>query len=445
MAFLKALKEKVFGGEERTVKAKKNIAALFLLKGYSIVINLLLIPVSLNLLNEYKYGVWITLFNLLSWIQIFDIGIGNGLRNKFTIALTKGEIKNAREYVSTSYILMAGITISIIVMFLIPWLLVDWVFVFNVNSSLSKELFLLIGITFVLTAIQFTFKLVTSLLTAAHKPAWAASIFAISNTFILLIFLLFKIELKENLVAVGVIYSAAPVVVLLFSSFIIFTNFFDTVRPSFSHFKKDKVNDLFGLGLQFFVIQIAVLVIFQTDSLIIAHTLTPKAVTPYNIVFRYFGIIIMIAGLVMTPFWSAFTEAHENKDFSWIKKTIFFQLKFFSGLLVIILLMFLFSKDLIPLWLGRKFELSNVLLIGMAVYAIISIWNNIFSFFLNGISKTRVQIITSILGTIVNIPLSIYFANMFGVGGVILATIISLSFFAVFGAIETFKYLRVNE
>ena len=445
MAFIKYLKSKLFSGHERSLKAKKNIIGLFLIKGFSIGINLLLIPISLNLLNEYKYGVWITLFNLLSWIQIFDIGIGNGLRNKFTSAISQGNIKSAKEYVSTSYFLMGGITVLLIGLFIIPWILVDWSFIFNVSSSLSEDLFLLIGITFILTAIQFTVKLITTLLIADHKPALSALIFTISNSIILFLFLVFKDKLNGNLVAVGTIYSVVPLIVLIVVSLLFFMGRYNQVKPSISHFNKEKVNDLFGLGIRFFIIQIAVLVIFQTDSLIIAHTLSPKEVTPYNIVFRYFGVVIMIAGLVMTPFWSAFTEANEKKDFNWIRKIISFQLKLFIGLVCFILVMFFSAKFVIPLWVGENIVLSKTLLVGMALYAIISIWNNIFSFFLNGISRTKTQIRTSIVGAIINIPLSIYLVKYFGVGGVILATIISLSFFAIFGAIDTFKYLRNNE
>jgi O-antigen/teichoic acid export membrane protein len=445
MAFLNFLKAKLFGGHERSVKAKKNILGLFLTKGYSIVINLALIPLTLSLLDEYRYGVWITLFTLLSMIQIFDIGIGNGLRNKFSEAIAKNDFITAQQYVSTGYVIMGAITLLLIVLFIIPWLVIDWSYIFNVDNSLANDITFLVGITFVLTAIQFSLKLITTLLTASHKPAISAVIFAISNTVILLLFIGFKSKINENIVAIGTIYSAVPLVILLVFSFIFFNGKLKVVKPKLSMFDKEKVKDLFNLGMQFFVIQIAVLVIFQTDSLIIAHTLSPKEVTPYNIVFRYFGVVIMIAGIIMTPFWSAFTEANEKKDFNWIRKIIWFQLKLFIGSVCLILIMFFSAKVVIPLWVGENIELSKTLLAGMALYVIISIWNNIFSFFLNGISRTKTQIRASIAGTIINIPLSIYMVKYFGTGGVILATIISLSFFTVFGAIDTFKYLRNNE
>lgn len=442
MAFLNFIGLKILVGHERSIKAKKNIIALFLVKGFSAAINLALVPLTLSLLGDYKYGVWITLFITLSWIQVFDIGIGNGLRNKFAEAMAKENFKEAQEYVSTAYVVMGCISLLLILLFIPPWFLINWSYIFNVRTELSQEITLLVGIAFTLTAIQFSLKLVTTLLIANHKPAWASFIFTVSNAIILLLFLLFKTEINDNLVAVGFLYLSVPLVILIISSLIIFTRNFKAVRPRLRSFDPKKIKDLFNLGIQFFVIQIAVLVIFQTDSLIISHTLSPEEVTPYNILFQYFGIVTMIAGIVLTPFWSAFTEAHAKGDYSWIRKIIFNQLKGLIPMSALILAMLFLAPWVIPLWLGKEINLPIILLGGMAIYALILVWNNIFSFFLNGISKTKLQMITSIVGTLINIPLSIYFANLFGVGGVIMATIISLSFFAVFGAIETFKYLR---
>ena len=445
MAFLNFIKVKLLGGHERSVKAKKNIIVLFLIKGYSIAINLALIPLTLSFLDEYKYGIWITLFTFLSMIQIFDIGIGNGLRNKFSEAIAKNDFFTAQQYVSTGYIIMCVITLILIVLFIIPWLFIDWSYFFNVEDSLAGDITFLVGITFLLTAIQFSLKLITTLLTASHKPALSSAIFAISNTFILLLFIGFKSNINDNIVAIGTIYSVVPLVILMVSSIIIFNSKLKNVRPKLSMFDKEKVKDLFNLGIHFFVIQIAVLVIFQTDSLIISHTLSPIEVTPYNIAYTYFGIIPMFAGIIMTPFWSAFTDAHAKGDFIWINSIIIKQIKLLVPASIIIVIMLLLANSLIPIWLGKEIHLSWTLLIGMAIFSIISIWNNIFSFFLNGISKTKTQVITSIVGLLLNIPLSIYLALNIGTGGVIIATSVSLSFFAFFGFFETFKYLKNNE
>ena len=63
-------------------------------------------------------------------------------------------------------------------------------------------------------------------------------------------------------------------------------------------------------------------IFYQTDALIISHEISPNEVTPYNITFRYFGVITMFATLIMTPLWSAYTEAYTKNDIPWIKNII---------------------------------------------------------------------------------------------------------------------------
>lgn len=444
MAILNYLKEKFFSGHERSVRAKKNILGLFFARGYSVLVNLALIPITLHILGSYEYGVWITIFNVLSWIQIFDIGIGNGLRNKYTEAIAYKDFKSAKEYVSTAYFIMSSISITLVAIFILPWHFINWAEVFGTKSALNNEVRYLVGIAFSLTAIQFTFKLINTILTADHKPSWAGFIMAISNTIILVVFLTLNKFFKESLVGVGLIYTITPLTVFFIVSLILFNSKFKKIKPSLRSFDRGKIKDLFSLGSQLFIIQIAVLVIFQTDALIISHVLSPKEVTPYNIVFRYFGIVTMFVGIIMTPFWSAYTEANSKKDFVWMKDAIFNQLKGFILIVGVVILLAVFTRPVIKLWVNQKLIISNALILGMALYTIIAVWNNIFSFFLNGLSKTKVQIYTSIIGLTINIPLSIYLAKHFGSGGVIIATCVSLSFFAVFGAIDSFRFLKNN-
>jgi O-antigen/teichoic acid export membrane protein len=289
MAFIKYLKSKLLSGHERSVRAKKNIVGLLFARGYSVLINLALIPLTLSLLDDYKYGVWITLFNVLSWISIFDIGIGHGLRNKLAEYMALGNIKEAQEYVSTGYVIIGTIALGLILLFIAPWMLLDWAKIFNVKQELANEISFLVGISFLLLCIQFGLKLINTLLTADHKPALSALIMSLSNTLILLTFVLGKVYIADSLIAIGIVYSGIPIIVLLFMNVILFSGKYRTVKPKLRLYKKEKVKDLFNLGVQFFIIQIACIVIFQTDSMIITHKISPEAVTPYNICLYYYG------------------------------------------------------------------------------------------------------------------------------------------------------------
>ncbi len=91
-------------------------------------------------MDNYKYGVWITIFNVLLCIEMLDLGIGNGLRNKFSESVAKGETIKCREYVSTAYIAM--LMISLILTFYIPWSYISWDVVFNVKPEIYPEIFM---------------------------------------------------------------------------------------------------------------------------------------------------------------------------------------------------------------------------------------------------------------------------------------------------------------
>ncbi|HOP12476.1 MAG TPA: LPS biosynthesis flippase, partial [Lentimicrobium sp.] len=94
--------ERFNSGHSRSVKARKNILASFFIKGVSIIVGFIFVPLLIGYLGEVEYGIWITMSSILAWVNYFDIGLGNGLRNRFAESLAKGEHQMARIYVSTA-------------------------------------------------------------------------------------------------------------------------------------------------------------------------------------------------------------------------------------------------------------------------------------------------------------------------------------------------------
>ena len=76
-------------GHERSIKAKKNILGLLAIKGASIIIGFIMVPLTIGYINPTRYGIWLTLSSIVAWLSYFDIGFGHGLRNKFAEALAK--------------------------------------------------------------------------------------------------------------------------------------------------------------------------------------------------------------------------------------------------------------------------------------------------------------------------------------------------------------------
>ena len=126
-------------GHERSIKAKKNILASFLIKGCSIAVSLIIVPVTINYINSSRYGIWLTLSSIVGWLSFFDIGLTQGLRNKFAEAKAKNDDSIARIYISTTYVILGIIFTCIWLLFLVGNNFLDWSKILNVPVSVKSE------------------------------------------------------------------------------------------------------------------------------------------------------------------------------------------------------------------------------------------------------------------------------------------------------------------
>ena len=129
----------------------------------SIIANFLMVPLTINYLDTENYGVWLTLSSFIGWFAFFDIGLGNGLRNKFAEAKSLGNYNDAQAFVSTAYFTIGCISIFLLIVFLAVNPIIDWSQLFNTNSSIQEELSLLLPIIFVFFGLQLVVKLITSI------------------------------------------------------------------------------------------------------------------------------------------------------------------------------------------------------------------------------------------------------------------------------------------
>ncbi len=409
-------------GNQRSIEAKKNILGTVIIKGLSIVISLLMVPIVIHYVNSTQYGIWLTLSSIIGWFSFFDIGFGNGLRNKFAESIAKGEHEKARIYVSTTYAILTIIIIVILTIFLCINPFLNWAKILNTPSEMAGELSLLALIVFVFFCLQFVFQLITTVITANQQPAKASLLSLIGSLVSLAIIFILTKTASGSLLYLGIVYGLAPVIVLMVSSIWFYRYDYKLYAPSIKYVKFRYAYDLMSLGLKFFLIQIAAVIFYQTSNIIIAQLFGPAQVTPYNIAFKYFSVIPMFFGIILTPFWSAFTEAWSKKDHIWIKNIMKRLIQSWSILAVIAFVMFLSSNYIYRIWVGKEIIVPMSLSAVIAVYVVLNAWNGIFSHFLNGVGKIKLQLYLALFGSLFNIPLAIFLGKSLGIYGIILST-----------------------
>lgn len=428
-------------GNERSVKAKKNIAASFVLKGISIAIGLVYVPLLIDYLGTEEYGVWLTISSILGWFAFFDIGLGHGLRNRLTEAIAKNEMQLAKEYVSTTYAIVAMVFGGVLVLFYVINPFLDWSKLLNTTSVAADKLSLLALIVFTFFVLRFVFQLIGSIYSAYQMPAVNNAMGPISSVIGLGIILILLKTSESSLLKLGFVLSAIPVIVFIGFTYFAFRKRFKEIRPVVKsvNFKHTRV--LLSLGLKFFVTSVAAIILFSTSNIIIAQVLSPNEVTQYNIAYKYFSVSLMAITIILSPIWSAVTDAYVKEDFVWLR-SILKKINWIGFFFIALAgLQLLFSDFVYRIWVGDKVSIPFILSLALFFDVAWSSFSAVYSSFINGFGKLKLGMCVVGFRLLVFIPMAIFLTKTFGVSGIVWASLIG-KMFTIFGIVQVYKILN---
>ncbi|QBA65399.1 lipopolysaccharide biosynthesis protein [Muriicola soli] len=416
----------------------------FLFKVLSMGLSFLLVRFLLKYLEIEDYGLWAVVLSFLHWIVFFDLGIANGVKNKLAEALSNDNMALARKYLSTGYIALFGFSALIYLSVFLFSGLINWKALLNSQKYDNEYLGTLVLIVLFFTLANFVLSLINAVFNAVQKASLVVvNQFCFQLLAMGVVLLLISYTSSDlHLLAIG--YGLSMFFANLGLSIWFYSRNLE-LRPSWKLYEKELLKPVLSLGLRFFFLQTTMMVILTTDRFILLQLTNPEEVTRYDVIFRYFNLLMVLHTLINAPLWSMYTEVYEKKDFLWIEKTMKNLLRLSGGYLVILVVMILLGDSVIKIWLSKgDMGLTTTNYILMAILILFSIVHSILAYFSNGISQTNLQLITSLIGAAINIPLSIVFVNYYhmGLNGVILATIISLSLFCFTGPFQVIKVIR---
>lgn len=415
--------ERIDNGEKRTRLLRKNIILSFLMKGWAGVVQLLMVPLTIMCLGDYKNGVWLTISSFLLYTDSLDIGLGNGLRNKLAAYWAKGDMEKARQSVSSTFFTLILIMIPIAIILLVLINTIDLYALVNVKPQIIDNLREVYSISTILVCAHFVIKFIGNIYLGLQLPAVNNLLVVGGQTLALaIIFVLSRQKGMDNMLLwVAIANTLAPLVIYVIAYPITFYKKFPELRPSLKYFKKEMVGELLGLGFKFFILQIAGIIIFASSNFVISNVVSPAQVTPYQVAYRYFSLTMMIFTVIGVPFWSATTDAYERGDIDWIKKSMKRLHMILIAIFCALVLMVVVANFVYRIWVGSDIIVPMSLTIGMALYLMIVITSLCYSYFLNGFGFLRLQLITTIGSAIIYIPLAIALGHRFGTTGIVIA------------------------
>jgi len=196
------------------------------------------------------------------------------------------------------------------------------------------------------------------------------------------------------------------------------------LRPSWELVSRDVISQIAKLGGLFFVLQLAGAISFSADNFVIARTLGAVNVPEYAIPQRIFALVSMMSGMLVAPLWPAYGEAISRGHMKWVRHTLKTSLLLVLGATsAASFVLLLLSHRLIHWWVGSRIHPPFLLLLGIAMWTIVSCCGDALGVFLNGSSVIRFQVMVASVFGVGCLLTKIVLIRRFGIIGIPWATV----------------------
>lgn len=424
MNFVQKAKSYFLGRSDRTQIVVRNAAGSFGIKAMSMVIDFAKVPVLLSFLDSSHYGVYITIASIVAWTHQFDFGLGSGLRYKLTEAISKQDEERGRQLVSTAYISMAAIMLMVLLICTPIIVSLDWANILNCGFIAASELVLCVCMVLAVFVVQFVLELISVVLQSDQKAAVSTIFKPLANLLTIVAVIVMRQFARNSLVLACLAMTVPIVVVLFLANTILFARRYKKIAPSFNDFRKERIRDIYSLGLKYFAGQFSSLVVFSTASFLLSHYVNPTETAVYNTAWTYFGVLVMFNSMVLTPLVAAVTDAYVKGEEAWIKN-IYKKIRLYSMFLTAASLVLLaVSQIAFHLWVGDKIIVPWNLSIVMTIFFIVNIWNTPYINFLAGVGKMNVFVVASFCKIVIFFPVAIALIKLWGSVGLVTAILL---------------------
>ncbi len=406
--------------DKRNSMLRNNIVWSAILKAIGLLCSLLIVPITLDYLNNEVYGIWFTMSSILYWFAFFDIGLGNGMRNYLTQAISEGDYEKGCKYISTTFTVLTGIAVTIGAVAFVCLSCLDMNKVFNTHMIDGGELYRIMILAVFFTLALFVVKNIGFIFVALQRYAVNDLLVVSGNAIALFIIYAITKSTVGNLMYVVMAFTITPVIIFLLAAIPVFRKY-PQLRPSLRKYDKNIAIQITSKGLGFFLIQItSCLVIYGSSNIIIAQICGPESVTVYNIAFKYFNLLAIAYTIIISPMWSAYTDAYVKGDMKWIQSTFNRALKLWGLTSVGGVFMLVVANHFYLFWVGNDIIVPFSLSASVAAYICFFNLNNCVTYLINGLNKIRIQIYTSIIVTIAYLLTVVLLRSRLGMEGVIM-------------------------
>jgi O-antigen/teichoic acid export membrane protein len=392
---------------------------------------LLLVPLAVPYLGNERYGIWMTLVSLTSFLGVANLGVGNALVTLVARGDAVAGDDEVSRYISTAVALFGGIAaaLGLVGAGVIPFL--PWERIFNVQSTtIAHEGSRAAVAVFVVFLLSMPVGLISQI-RLGYQEGFVAAWFDAASSVVGLAGVAAAIALDMRLpVIVAAAVAAPPATGIVNWLFLVRQR--PALLPSIRKVDLGHAGILLRSGGLYFALELAIIVGFSSDNFVAAQVLGPAAVTLYAVPSRVALAGVAVLSAFSMPLWPAYADALARGDLPWVLRILRRSLIATTGAaLVGATVLVLAGGTLVDIWSRGRVHPHPSLLIGLGLWLILGTAGSALAMFLNAAHVVRMQVVCATLMAVANILLSIALARRIGVSGLIWGTVISYSAFVV--------------
>ncbi|CAH2464462.1 MULTISPECIES: oligosaccharide flippase family protein [Bacillus cereus group] len=418
----------------------KNIFFSFLSYLLIPILTFISVPIMLNNLGITRYGEWIFLNTIVAILLILNLGLGNTIIKNGADYIIHKNSKKFNDIISNAFtviLTIGGILVSLM------FFRGERVIAFlskedGVNTIDSKVV--------VILSMWIVFKLITVLFNSVIMTFERYDIVNVLNIIfnalqiIGLAMITFFVDQLFTLCFVAMIIAFFTMVATIILAKRIYPLL--NVRLNID---SNVLKGMFNYSLYSWMQSIISTLYSQADRLIVNAFLGTNALAIYSACMQLAIKIHEVPAAVTSFLFPKFSLLHQKNDSESLRKVYFYASYAVTAVVVFIgAVVYIFSTDILTIWLGRGFASNDAVLINLTFSIISGTLFIIPTYFLNGIGKIRISTFVNGFITIANIVFTVLLVPYFGLLGVGYGRFIALPLLIICLVYIERKYLKYN-